>query len=284
MVGNVRRGRLMTGWMGGATGGSFALLALAVLVIPASATVPPPQGPATHQIVAPYRGATASPSTSASAEGCTTMRTVPAPFFHPRTGDAGFGASVSGRHCPHDPFNEVSVYESVAVAVPVRVNSSAMYVNVTWTIHAAWTSFLSGTCALAGTWNSECVFGTSVSLTGIAELYDATNGTFTRGGTSFVPLNFVEDVYDFCYHGNCSLNQSLGARHGSFNATATWHIHASGLVPAHHYELLTTLLGSVGFSDAIPVYHATTSGVRGSGSLNLATLGNGATLTRITVA
>lgn len=277
-----RKGR----WLGALATGSFALVAMIALLLPASAAMAPMTVTHTIRITGPYTGSTASPSSSVSMSGCGTASLVTPPFFHWRTGQAGLSGSSAAHVCASGLGASASTSESISTAVPIAVLDGTNHILVKWTAHfdgGQGMHFGKCTIPVGGAINyAYCYAQASSSLSAYAYIYDATNGSYIYPSNSTFPsVSSSSYVFESCYSGNCSTYTYGAPGIFSFAGSVFWHFHGTGLVASHAYWLETAFYGSQ--SATVASYGASLGPSHAQAWLNFGTFGNGATLDSVTV-
>lgn len=236
----------------------------------------------TRTLTAPYTGALVTPSGSWAVSGCSQAAVVKAAFFHPATGHGGLYDSAAAWTCARggSSFSGSSAYASggVGVTLPLSIYASRTHsIAVQWSVSAAgFQNLKPGTCSLGTMSSVSCSASAYVYLYAYAYLVDNTDGSYYWASNYWSGLN-AGTLRDSSYYSGVWYNTSSG-NPGAFLLTShpTFWINAS-LEKGDSYTLSLEVYGSVSTS---------TSGWAGSkadASLNMATLGNGADLTSVTV-
>jgi hypothetical protein len=277
-------------WLGAMSMGSFGLVALMALILPVSATVAPMTVVQTIMITAPYTGATTYVMSSVTKSGCSTSTIVTPPFFHWRTGVAGYSGTALSHTCAANRSGYASTFESVYAIIPIVVLAGTNHITASWSIKVdGGNSVHFGPCAVPSgntTGNnsfSECYASASVSVGVFADVFDGTNGSvfFPTGNGSWMGVTSATSDYEFCYSGNCSTYSSGAPGTFSFHGPMVWHFKAPGLVTSHTYYMS---LEFYSYEYAIEgAYHATLSHSGGNAWLNFGTFGDGAQLNSIVI-
>jgi hypothetical protein len=265
---------------------------LIALLLPVTATAAPMTVLQTIKITAPFAGATTSVSESHSVSGCGSATIVTPPFFHLRTGVAGFSGAASSHICASGALGSSEVFETVGASVPLIVLSGMNHITASFSIKVdGGNTFHVGACTMSsgnGTGNnstlSECYASALASVFPLAYLYDATNGTYflatgdlgswagTSGGSLYLK---------HCLAANCTTDSKIAPGSFSFHGPAVWHFKAPGLVTSHSYFLEFWLFGDVIVQQEVS--GATLGHTYGSAWLNIGTFGDGAKLNSIVI-
>jgi hypothetical protein len=275
------------GWAGAAALGTLAFVALVAVLLPAGAMAASATTVHTIRVTAPYPGTVVSPSWSVSVAGCGMATMTTAPTFHPSTGWGGFSGNSMMSHCTPAVGGDAYVDQSLGIAVPFSVMNGHDRIVEKWSVKAGGGIHLAlGTCAMPVQTNtsgySSCDVFAYSALAGYAYLYDATNGSYIASGTTtWSGLSASVYDYQYCDAGNCSSYSSGAPGTFGFSGTVTWTFTASHLLASHTYEIDSSWYGDEEIYQSS--YGATLQHSHGTAWLNAGELGNGLTLSSITV-
>ncbi|MCI4321046.1 MAG: hypothetical protein L3K18_05535 [Thermoplasmata archaeon] len=273
-------------WLSAMATGSVGLVTLIALLLPVTAAVSPLTVVQTIRITAPYTGATTYVMSSVYKNGCSTSTIVTPPFFHWRTGVAGYSGTASSHTCATNSSGSASTFESIYTVIPLVVLPGTDHITLSWSIQVdGGNSLHVGRCSVPSGNNSffYCSATASVSVGVLADVFDGTNGSvfFPSGNGSWMGVTSATSDFEVCNSGNCSMSTSGAPGTFSFHGPAVWHIKAPGLVTSHTYYL------SFGFYSYEFVseggYQATISHSGGNAWLNFGTFGDGAMLHSILI-
>ncbi|HEV2316174.1 MAG TPA: hypothetical protein VGV89_01175 [Thermoplasmata archaeon] len=241
-------------------------------------------GAAPIVLKAPYKGSSTGLFNSNAQVSCGHSKIVKSAFFSTRTAAGGFEDSGLAPGCRVAPgaANYGSATGEFALLVPVRLAAGLHHIVVNLTVTSTETTSLTpGKCATSTASVYDCYNVAEAYVFGQAALYDATNGT-TFGSTNswpgFVNLTFNQTS---CTMGACTVSGSGGSG-GTFNSTA-------------HIQLFVnaTVRGGQSWSIQVIVYGGVLAEIDSFGSHvvggiatateNVATLGNGARITAISL-
>ena len=284
MRGN-RLGRLGV-WGGG--GGALALAALLVLSpLSAGATV----------IHAPYKSFGKQTFYGIGLGGCGKVKGSAAVWAAPTATLHASGTATAPACKPSASIN-MGEYQAQASLSDVMKFKTAGSHNISsaWAfkVSDSWTTTPYTGCKLNyAVAFSTCVTTSEVELYTYSYLYDQNNGSYFNFGTFLNHANYTTQQnysQNYCYGGTCTHyggNTTFGGPPGSFTGTMTGatNITVTGATAVNakdSYQLWIVLVVFV-IAEAY-IQNAVASGVgTAAASVNLATLGNGATLTSVTV-
>jgi len=284
-MGTNRTGIRRTNWLARATAGGGAALVVMLFVtsVAAGATMVPP-----------YKGSVVSNYNSQSSGGCKAVGKNVAPAgWSSVTGIGHLAEAASAKSCAKSLAGiggSSSGYASgeFEIAIPVKIGSTGTHsVSPTWMFTLADSQAMSvgGKCpavkiSATGYGSSYCDASAEAYISGYAYFVDITNGTYFYSSNYWSGFfNYSSQYNDtYCYNFNCSYyNSSYGAPSSFSGSTShTWWFNGT-MVKTHHYVLITYVYGG---ADAYLYGYPASSA---TASVNLATLGNGAKLTSISV-
>jgi len=280
------------------TGTGAALLALIMVMAPASAGVHP-----AVVLTAPYKHTAQVDSNYQSSSGCAKGKLLKTAHWVAKTGIGKTQAKATAAMCKGifgalgtGGYGDAS--GEFEIAVPVHMGPGATSVQAKWTITAAGTESIavSGACPAITVTTSygyayeDCYVSAEAYMFGYMYVYDLTNGS-TFYASTYWPgaFNYSDNsTYEYCYSSTCSSsNYSYGGLSGGFSGAMsnTWFINGT-YNPADSYALIGYIYGAAYASVSAYGYPAQPGGTFGgsaSASFNMNTLGNGAVLNSITV-
>jgi hypothetical protein len=177
-----------------------------------------------------------------------------------------------------------------------RLTAGAHVINATWFIRAVGNESMAwGNCTLhkppagsTGIFFSNCEQYSGVGVYGATQICDGSNATcisptYSWGGA----INeSYKDNLRTCYPSGVCYNSTSSANltNGNFSAatSATWSIHYGGFRASHSYWLHTIIEAFAYCGYTVTDAHLT-PGVSGYAMINMATFGNGATLTSVVI-
>ena len=245
-------------------------------------------------MVPPYKGSVSANYNSQSTGGCSAVgKIVAKAAWSPVTGIGHFADAASAKSCAKSLAGIGSGSNGYAsgefeIAIPVHIATTGAHsVAPTWmfTIADSQKMSVGGVCpavkiSATGYGSSYCDASSEAYVSGYAYLVDTTNGTYfysTSYWSGF--FNYSSQYNDtYCYNFNCSYyNSSYGAPSTFSGSTShTWWFNGT-MVKSHKYVLITYVYG--GASAYLYGYPKSSA----SAMVNLATLGNGAKLSSISV-
>jgi hypothetical protein len=304
-----RSGRLL---VFGTTGITAAVTLLMVLAPVGSGAVVHPQ----VTLTAPYLKTTNSPNSYWDVGGCAKAKTKPG-HWTPTTGAVSMMAAGMGHTCGKS-FGGVggSGYgyagSGISIAMPFKVSKSGNHsIGQSWTVTAAMTQAFSSAACPAKNVNyhpslyqssyAYCESGAYISLYISASVVDLSNSSWYSHNYSYADTyndSFFEnytDCYNYttttCYNnsGTFSYFGSYGYNDPGFSAftwngatTFTLWTNGTNMVKTDHYALTVSMsISAEGFGESANLLGPWSGS--GSASVNLATLGNGATLNSVTI-
>jgi hypothetical protein len=272
-------------WFGALATGSFGLVALMAILLPASAAMVPLTVVHTGRISAPYTGATSSPSGSTYFTGCGHAALVTSPFFHWHSGAGGFSGSAAAHTCPGMPSSYAGSYQSIYTQVPFVTLSGNHVIDAKWFLKAGGANTLKlGTCTMPTPTNttfSECYGSAAAYLNAYAYIYDATTGAYYASTNSWAGVSNGTSIFSYCTGLTCANSTSGGPGSFAFTGPIVWHFKATNLVQGDSYWLVTDWYGEEYAN--FGTYNAALGPSHGSAWLNAGTFGNGFKLVSITI-
>ena len=247
----------------------------------------------------PYKGAVSQVYNSSSTGGCGAVgKVVVKAVWSPVTGIGHFADAGAAKSCAKSlagigGSSSGSGNGQFDVAVPVHIGTTGAHsVASTWSFK--WTTSESltvkGKCpavkmSSTGYGYQYCSAYASAYLSGYSYLVDTTNGSYIYSTSYWSGVSNYSDTYNdtYCYNFNCtSYNNTFGTPGSSSGSTTfTWWFNGT-MVKSHHYALVAYIYGA-GYAGVSGYPNAGYKGSSGSGMVNLATLGNGAKLTGISI-
>jgi len=245
-------------------------------------------------VVPPYKGTVQQNYNSQSTGGCSAIgKNTAKASWSPVTGVGHLGEVASAKTCGKSLAGVGGNSNGYAsgefeIAVPIKIATTGAH-----SVAAAWTISLTdsqkmtvgGVCPAVklnslGAGYSYCDASSEAYVSGYAYLVDVTNGTYFYSTTYWSGLfNYSSQYNDtYCYNFNCtSYNYTYGTPSTfSGSASHTWYFNGT-MVKSHHYVLIAYMYG--GASAYLYGFPKSTA----SAMVNMATLGNGAKLTGISV-
>jgi hypothetical protein len=296
----------------GATGFAAAVTLLMMLAPAGAGAVHP------LKVYSPaYKHTTSSGGVSYSVQGCTKAKASNG-VWHPATGVITALDSAAGTSCGKGPgkfvgsASSATVGSYVQIGIPITVSHSGNNsIGTSWSVNLA--SVFSVTAPPCPTMNvnvnpplnsyssAYCQTGTSASFDPYSTVIDLSNSSWASNYSyGYIYNNSGWQNYSSCSnYGTPSCYNSTGPFNNGYNfgynevgfgafgfngasAFTLWN-NGTSMVKSHHYLLLVSLSIYVGaFAETWNL--ASGWAATSSASFNMATLGNGATLTSITVA
>ncbi|MCI4330464.1 MAG: hypothetical protein L3K19_01265 [Thermoplasmata archaeon] len=264
-----------------------------------------------------YKHTVSQPSSSSSTSGCGKSK-VNVPKWSPTTGGLSAVDSASASACGKSlsyvgGSSSASAQSGLLIAIPFTVSKNGNHsISSSWTLNlATLDSFTTGGCpAKSVNFNPSlnsysygyCQDGAYLDFSMYLYLQDLNNNTWysTNGSSLYAYNDSYWQNYTDCYnYGTPTCSNTTGSSGYAFqygyNAVGfnafTWNgatpftswTNGSYMVKSHHYVLVISLyLYTYAFADQLNLLHpwAGTS----VATVNMATLGNGATLQSITIA
>jgi hypothetical protein len=258
-----------------------ALLIAGLLLLGGTTTA---VGPRTTVFKAPYKGAVVSHSDAIAANGCGSAKVFKPSGFTGSSGVGGFYGVTRIPACKSPLGSGGSLTGGFSVAVPVKLPSGNHRLMVNWSDRIAFSLVIKmGTCATGKQSSWACYQSGGLDLNGYASVLDWTTGAGQYPSNAWAGLHLL--VYNFTScstSGGCSTSASggSGGSHSGY-ANLSWFINATGLNSSHQYFLVTSL--SYDEYTSISATGTTVLGGAENSTVNVATLGNGARLTSISV-
>ena len=253
-------------------------------------------------IVAPYHHAAQIDSNYVSSSGCIKAKETTKAHWKATTGLGKFAGWAKGASCK-GIFGTIgsgsygSVGGQFEIALSIHIGPGKTSVQAAWTIKAVGAMSLttSGTCPSPASTSSgysyvDCYLAAEVGVEADAWVVDLTNGSTFYSTTFFFMYNDTyQQNYTYCYSGTCySYNYSYGTSPGGFSGTFAYTSYSNGTYNAAHKYALLTYVDAFVYASLSNYAYPGASGPfptgTASASINMATLGNGATLTSVTIA
>ncbi|HZY70566.1 MAG TPA: hypothetical protein VFF67_06285 [Thermoplasmata archaeon] len=276
---------------------AIAGVALLVLIAPLAVGASAPT-----VLRAPYKHTTVSYGSGYTYSGCARASIPRSPYWLPTTGLAGFSERAVANACP--PLlggigsDSVGSYTaSFDPNVPIHFTTNGGHVvTVNWSLTVAvrTAASITGTCPLAqpvkvGQYSySDCYAATLIDLGVFANLHDITNGSYVYSTMNWYGMyNYSVQYNDSsCSGAACNYYNNSYGSFVNFTGTigSAWVFNASGyqsINASHKYEIRMSLNGW-GYAELFG-YPYGYSAARLTSFINAGTLGNGWTLTSITI-
>lgn len=211
---------------------------------------------------------------------------MPRPSFHLSTGSATLNGSARARSCAASGSGGDGLIDSMTTAqIPLatRAGFSTVYVNLSLSFVVN-LSITAGKCTLNRSASlTDCETSAAYNLSISAGVVDTTAGSYVGFAGSWTDWVGIQDI-SACYLGSCSSSNSSinGGSPGlsRFSASPSWVERLSpNMVQGHRYALVASIEAQA-IAD-VWCLQAKLVGAKAAASLDLASAGNGLTLSSI---